>query len=232
LSCCAGTPAFYIAHIASGAMFAPPAGFFDMTSDEFRDLLQRQSDLQLLDPCLRDERTPYVFQPKPEAWDTFRDELVSRLSVSRADIRVVGSGRFGFSMKPGHNLRSFRDTSDIDVIIVNSDLFDQLWLALLHAAYPRPPVTERIGGWLERRRNELYTGWLSPLEIKLDITIFGGKAKPVLDFNTRWFNTLKQASRHPPRRHEDITGRLYRTWRHAELYHLHSLTALRKTLAE
>ncbi len=135
-------------------------------------------------------------------------------------------------MKPGYNLKSFSDTSDIDVVIVNANLFDQLWVALLDAAYPRPPVTNVLGGWLQTRRNELYTGWLTPLEIKLDRKIFGVKAEPVLDFNTQWFNTLKQASRHPPRRHENITGRLYRTWRHAELYHLNSLVTLRRTLAE
>lgn len=203
-----------------------------MTSAEFLDLVQQQSDLQLLNPCLRDDRTPYVFQPNPETWDTFRDELVSGLDVSSADIRVVGSGRFGFSMKPYFNLKSFDDTSDIDVVIVNPDLFDQLWVALLDAAYPRSPITEKFGGWLQRRKNELYTGWLTPLEIKLDSKFFGPKARPVLDFNTRWFNALKKASRHPPRRHEDVTGRLYRTWQHAEFYHLNSLAALRKTLSE
>jgi len=203
-----------------------------MTSEEFRDLLQRHSELQLLDSCLHDDRAPYVFEPRPETWDTFRDELVSGLGVSRADIRVVGSGRFGFSMKPGHSLKAFGDTSDIDVVIVNADLFDRLWLALLEAAYPRAPITNKLGGWLGRRRNELYTGWLTPLEIRLDSKIVGARAKPVADFNSRWFNTLKQAARYPPRRHEDITSRLYRTWRHAELYHLSSLAALRKALAE
>ena len=203
-----------------------------MTSDEFRDLLGHQSDQQLLDPCLREDQAPFVFEPMPDAWDYFRDDLVSHLSISRADIRVVGSGRFGFSMKPGHNFRSFRDTSDIDVVIVNPGLFDQLWLALLAAAYPRPPVTNKLSGWLGRRQSELYTGWLTPLEIKLDIRIFGSKAKPVLDFNTRWFNALKRASRYPTRRHEDLNGRLYRTWHHAELYHLHSLGELRRTLAK
>ena len=203
-----------------------------MTSEEFRTLLQQQSDQQLLDPCLHDDRAPYVFQSRPQSWDAFRGELASGLYVSRSDIRVVGSGRFGFSMKPGYNLRSFSDTSDIDVVIVNADLFDQLWLALLAAAYPRPPVTNELGGWLDKRRKDLYTGWLTPLEIKLDRTIFGEKAAPVLDFRGRWFNTLKRASQHPPQRHEDITGRLYRTWQYAELYHLNSLAALRIALAE
>jgi hypothetical protein len=204
----------------------------DMTSEEFRSLLQQQSDLQLLDPCLHDDQTPYVFEPKPATWHGFRNQLASELEAAPGDVRVVGSGRFGFSMKPGHNLRGFRDTSDIDVVIVNAGLFDRLWLALLEAAYPRGLISSRFGGWLETRRNELYTGWLTPLKIRLDAKIFGSKAKPVLDFNVRWFNALKKASRLSVRRHEDITGRLYRTWRYAELYHLDSLAQLRKTLAE
>ncbi len=203
-----------------------------MTSDEFRELLAHRGDAQLLELCLHDDQAPYVFEGKPGAWDTFREDLAARLGVARAEIRIVGSGRLGFSMKPGHNLRGFLDTSDIDVVFVNAEMFDHLWLSILDAAYPRPPTTQRIGGWLETRRNELYTGWLTPLEIRLDGKIFGAKAKPVLDFNTRWFNALKQASRHPPRRHEDIRGRLYRTWRHAELYHLDSLAALRRSLDE
>ena len=111
---------------------------------------------------------PYVFGPKPAAWDTFRDLLVSNFNVGRTDIRVVGSGRFGFSLKPGQNLKNFSDTSDIDVIVVHPALFDELWLALLRAAYPRFPLTIHLSGWLGRRRNEVYAGWLSPLDMRLD----------------------------------------------------------------
>jgi hypothetical protein len=203
-----------------------------MTTEEFRQLIRERSDAQLLGPCLHDDQPPYVFDPKPAAWDTFRDDLVARLGVTRAEIRIVGSGRLGFSTKPGYNLRVFLDTSDIDVVFVNADLFDHLWLSILDAAYPRPPVTSMIGGWLQTRRNELYTGWLTPLEIRLDGKIYGAKARPVLDFNVRWFNALKEASRQPLRRHKDISGRLYRTWGHAELYHLNSLAALRRSLEE
>lgn len=203
-----------------------------MTANEFRELIDRRTDQELLDPCLRDEAIPFIFETNPPSWDTFRETIVERLGIERSDIRVVGSARFGFSMKPGLNLRAFRDTSDIDVVVVNASLFDELWIHILEAAYPRPPVTQRLGGWLESRRNELYTGWLTPLEIKLDITIIGARAKPVLDFNLRWFNALKEASQHPPRRHESVTGRLYRTWRHAELYHVNSLAALRRNLSE
>src|SRR5437762_13959495 len=118
-----------------------------MTADEFRTLVKDQDEQRLLEPCLHDDSPPYVFQPTPAAWNIFRDELVARLGVSRADIRIVGSGRFGFSMKPGLNLRAFRDTSDVDVAIVNAGLFDQLWLAVLEVAYPRPPITQKLDGW-------------------------------------------------------------------------------------
>lgn len=202
-----------------------------MTSQEFRELIATSDDDALLGPCLRDDLVPYVFDPDPSTWDAFRGELVNAFDVSHGDITVVGSGRFGFSMRPDANFRAFTERSDIDVIVVNPELFDTLWINLLEAAYPRPPVTEQVGGWLRNRRNELYTGWLTPLDIRLDKTIFGAKAKPVLDFNAHWFNTFKQAARRLPRRHEDINGRLYRTWQHAELYHSHSLAALRRSLA-
>jgi hypothetical protein len=200
-----------------------------MTAEEFRKLLNEQSDAQMLGPCLHDDRAPYVFEQRPAAWDAFRDELVEELHIARPDIRVVGSARLGFSTKPWNNLREFRDKSDIDVVIVHPDLFDQLWLALLSAAYPRGSAVSKYGG-LQQRRNELYTGWLTPVEIRIDAKILGRKAKPVLELTARWFNALKKASRHPPMRHEDVKGRLYRSWPHAELYHLHSLAELRKAL--
>jgi hypothetical protein len=203
-----------------------------MNAEEFREMLNTQTDEQLLGPCLHDEATPFVFDPAPASWDTFRQELVSALGISREDIRVIGSARFGFSLKPWRNLKPFSDTSDIDVVIVNPNLFDELWIALLTAAYPRLHLTRPTGGWLKRRKNEVYTGWLTPLDIRLDSKIFGTKAKPVYTFTSTWFNAFKLASRHPARRHEDINSRLYRTWQHAELYHWNSLSALRKSFSE
>lgn len=201
-----------------------------MTIEDFRVLIGEKTDAEVVQVVLHSNDLPFVFSDSPQAWDSFRKEFVTGLSVSEGDIRIVGSGRFGFSMKPGLNLRAFRDTSDIDVIVVNSDLFDQLWLALLRAVYPRPPHTSMLSGWLGRRRNELYTGWLTPLDIKLDVKIYGSKVRPILDINAQWFGALKKASRYPLTRHEDIAGRLYRTWEHVELYHLQGMTELRKSL--
>jgi len=201
-----------------------------MSRDEFKKLLRRNSDATLLGPCLRDDLVPHAFDLNPPGWNECRDYLAHEVGAIPEQVTVVGSARFGFSLKPWNNLKSFHDRSDIDVVVVNADIFDSIWHALLAAAYPRPPATNWVGGWLAARKSELYTGWVTPLEIKLDAKIFGVRAKPILQFNATWFNALKRASSFSSRRHEDVNGRLYRTWQHAELYHMHSLSALRKSL--
>lgn len=200
-----------------------------MTRDEFLRLLQKKSDAELLGECLYDESPPYVVGGTRD-WDAFRDAIVAAVGAKREDIRIIGSGRFGFSMRPRNNLRRFSDRSDIDVLVVNEGLFDFFWLSLLTAAYPRNALFQKAGGWGLLARRELYAGWLTPVQVHIDGKILGARARPVLDFKAKWFNGLKQAGRYPSRRHHDVQGRLYRTWRHAELYHLHSLSELRRSL--
>jgi hypothetical protein len=202
-----------------------------MTSDDFRQLVANNKDEDLLGPCLINDLIPYVFGARKDNWSDFKAEIAADLGIAPTDVRIVGSARLGFSLKPGTNLRNYRDTSDVDVIIINPKLFDYVWLSMLEAAYPRPPATQLVGGWLQDRRDEVYTGWINPLEIRLDRRIFGRKAEPVLSFSSRWFNIFKRVSRFVNRRHEDVTGRLYRTLEHAVLYHLNSLAELRKTLS-
>lgn len=201
-----------------------------MTPEDFRALLAGNDETAILNATLHSDAAPYAFEPNPIRWDAFRGSISARLNINAADIRLVGSGRLGFSMKPGNNLRSFQDTSDLDVVVINPDAFDTLWALLLQAAYPRPPNSYASGTWMGRTRNELYTGWISPARISFDASIQGTRVRPVLQLRTQWFNTLQEASQYPPRRHESIQCRLYRTWRHAELYHLHSISALRQSL--
>src|SRR6266568_4700859 len=107
-----------------------------MTRDEFRQLVTATSDTDLLGPCLYDDATPYVFDSDPARWETFRGEIAAELGIAAGDIRIIGSARLGFSLKPGTNLKQFTDASDIDVIVINAELFDYIWISLLNAAYP------------------------------------------------------------------------------------------------
>jgi hypothetical protein len=201
-----------------------------MTPADFRALIAANDDAAILDATLFSDAAPYAFDPEPVRWDAFRGALSASLNIGAADIRLVGSGRLGFSMKPGNNLRAFQDTSDLDVVVINAAAFDELWHLLLQAAYPRPPNSYAAGTPMGATRNELYTGWISPIRIRFDARIRGPRVLPALQMRTRWFDTLQAASQYPPRRHESIQCRLYRTWDHAELYHLHSVSMLRQSL--
>jgi hypothetical protein len=203
-----------------------------MTPNEFRELLASTSDSDLLGPCLYDDEIPFVFDSTSESWDQFRNEIVTPLGIARQDIKVVGSGRMGFSTKPGKNLREFREESDVDLVIVNAELFDWVWLSLLQIAYPRPPISHKTVAWLTETQRGVYTGWFEPLELKYDLNIYGRIAEPLADFRYRWFTSLKKSARFVKRRHDDVKGRLYRTWQHVDLYHLDSFKALRKTLKD
>lgn len=201
-----------------------------MRPSEFRDLLKENGDADLLDVCLRRDEVPFICADAA-SWSEFRKAMVQEVAgLAAPDIRIVGSARFGFSMKPRNHLRAFTEDSDIDVVVVSDALFDQLWVALLTAAYPRLAATREIGKWDMPGRQELFAGWLTPTAIHMDWKIIGQRGVPLFQFKQRWFSALKLAARHAARPHHDVQGRLYRTWQHAELYHLHSIAQLRRSL--
>ena len=193
-------------------------------------LANTSADADMLDVCLRSEDVPFVCR-NAQGWAGFREAMVAGVEgLAVTDVRVIGSGRHGFSMKPYKRLRAFNDTSDIDVVVVNSQIFDALWILLLQTAYPRLSSNRGIGGWDVPARAELYAGWLTPTAVRMDWKIIGQRAAPLVEFKQKWFGALKQAARYASKRHNDITGRLYRTWQHAELYHLFSVAELRRSL--
>ena len=201
-----------------------------MNRAEFRDMLRTTADPDLLDVCLRADGVPFICKDVA-GWTAFRQEMANGVEgLAVGDIRIVGSARLGFSMKPRNHLREFTEESDIDVVVVNETLFDQLWIALLVAAYPRLAVNREIGRWDVPGRAELFAGWLTPTAIHMDWRIVGQRGVPLSHFKRQWFDALKLAARHSIKPHNDIQGRLYRTWRHAELYHLFSISELRRSL--
>jgi hypothetical protein len=201
-----------------------------MDADEFRELMAGRSDADMLPVCLLAEDRPFVCDDDGK-WTAFRQAMVDGVQgLALGDVRVVGSGRHGFSTHPRARFKAFDDDSDIDVVVVNEAIFDKVWISLLVAAYPRLAANREIGRWDVPGREELFAGWLTPTAIHMDWRIIGARGTPLSQFKLRWFNALKLAAGHSTKPHHDITGRLYRTWRHAELYHLYSIGQLRRSL--
>lgn len=71
------------------------------------------------------EGIPFAFQRKPIVYEAVRDHFAMLLHIDPKAVTVVGSTRMGFSLAPGKFGEPFGDHSDLDLLIVSSQLFSQ-----------------------------------------------------------------------------------------------------------
>lgn len=197
------------------------------SAEEFEALLTTQP----LDAILADHvlsGVPYAFRADPLAESLLKKHLCGELKLDPANIRVVGSARTGFSLNPHTFPRSFGPASDLDIIVVDQQLFDMVWRTMLEWNYPRRvalPTDERK--WRNARQNDLYWGWFRPDRLRYDGLQFPEVLTPLRDLSAKWFNAFRSLSTLNEFSDRDAAGRLYRSWTHALLYHLDGLRQLR-----
>lgn len=194
------------------------------TVDEFKHIVLNTS----LDRVVQQhvfEGVPFVFREKPESSAILTKHICQALNVPEQNVRIVGSAKVGFSLNPDSFPRQFSEASDIDVIVVSDRLFDMVWITLLRWHYPRRllDLGRSEGGWARSRRKDIYWGWLVPNEIQYDGLSFPEILEPLRDFSVAWFNTFQSLSTYSEFATRTISGRLYRTWDHALLYHMEGL---------
>jgi len=197
--------------------------------EEFTDILLRQP----LDEIVQEyvfQGVPYVFRNQPETVTLLFRHLRSALDLTEQNITIVGSAKIGFSLSPHNFPRNFSDESDIDVLIVDERLFDQVWSTVLKWHYPRrvSQLGSIDGGWARERRKDLYWGWFVPDKIRFDGLSFPDVLKPLRDISTAWFNAFRSLSLYPEFARREVSGRLYRTWKHAFLYHEDGIQQIRE----
>lgn len=201
------------------------------TADDFKQLLMSRPLCEIVHEHVL-QGLPFVFRHTPQTLDVLRRHLTSELGLNPSDIFVVGSARTGFSLNPNNFPRQFSDSSDIDIVTVDEALFDEVWTTLLKWNYPHRLVklgrTER--DWTSLRRKNVYWGWFVPDQLRFEGISFPDALQPIRDLSTRWFNAfqgLSQYSDHAELAHREVSGRLYRTRKHAHLYHEEGLRILK-----
>lgn len=60
-------------------------------------------------------------------YDDFKKYISNRLGVHINNIAIMGSAKNGFSTSPDKNFRLFNQKSDIDIVIVSQQLFNEFW---------------------------------------------------------------------------------------------------------
>ncbi|MGA9723604.1 MAG: hypothetical protein WBQ86_14185 [Candidatus Binatus sp.] len=203
-----------------------------MTESDFRILLATQPLDQVVQNHIFDGEV-HFFRRNARHYELLRDHLVPRLNVaSRTNLRVIGSAKLGFSLDPAAFPRAFSAKSDIDVIVVDEDLFDQIWFSVLRWHYGQPgrELVYRAREWMRHRRYELYWGSFDPAEISPVNVQDPARLKEIRDFSHSWFDAFQSLTRLTPFAGRTISGHLYRTWRHALLYQISGLAEIKATL--
>jgi len=214
---------------------SPMAGDFNQTEfpsvPEFSRMLLTESREQIVSRYIFGEN-PYIFRDKPELMLLLRKHLSERLNLSEKNIVIVGSAKLGFSLSPHNFPREFTSTSDIDILVVDTVLFDSIWTTLREWWYPRRAT--KLGGaeneWAGARRKDVFWGWIVPHEIRYEGLSFPETLKPLRDISTKWFNAFKSLSLYSDFATRDVTSRLYRSWEHALQYHSDGLRQISEKL--
>lgn len=184
---------------------------------------------------------PFIFANEGQLAD-FQAHVANALGEEGVaqNVRIVGSARTGFSLDPDRFPVPFREASDIDIVVVHTNLFDEIWRTMLTWDY----LTIRNRSyqeqqWLSSRHYEVWSGWYDPpgwhFQERRGIELsFPDELKPLRDFAHTWFSAFRSLSRykgHPEISRHKISARLYRTRNHANMYHVSGLRALRRRLS-
>lgn len=92
-----------------------------------------------------------------DAYHNLRAKIGTKFNVHPNEVIVVGSAKLGFSIAPQKRYQFFGDTSDIDVAIVSSNLFDSFWKSVYNL------WTEKVLWESETDfKKYLFQGWIRP----------------------------------------------------------------------
>src|SRR5579871_5772192 len=64
---------------------------------------------------------------QPDTYFELKNRVATRFALHISEVLIVGSAKTGFSIAPDKRYRPFGETSDIDVVICSSALFDEFW---------------------------------------------------------------------------------------------------------
>lgn len=205
--------------------------------EEFKQLLVDKTPEEIVEDVVF-TRAPYVFRDEPSSMGTLRQHVVDRLqpysdSISESDCCLVGSAQAGFSMAPDSFPNLFSLDSDIDVAIVNPELFDKIWLTILRWNYADPRRRRLVSPnseWAQERREDIYWGWFRPDYMKWAGLWRLSQLTFLREIRTAWFNTFRELGLYSEFSGRDVHGRLYRSWEHALEYHVDGIKKIAKSL--
>lgn len=105
--------------------------------------------------------TAYIFDDNHQY--RLRQTVADFFSIDYTNVFIVGSAKLGFSIKSARRFKPFSDRSDIDIVLVCTSLFEEIWREVF--------AFEKNGGfWPKINKFKLYhyQGWIRPDMLPLE----------------------------------------------------------------
>lgn len=186
-----------------------------MNFEEFCKLVEIEGSEIVVNSLLL-EGSIFYFKQDHRRYFNFKNKISEKLSIHPNNIEVIGSARLGFRLKSEKLGKPFGADSDIDVVIVSNDLFEKAWSELIyikerwwHDLSPR----ERTN--LRECQEHIWWGYIRPDRIP-------SKA----EFSKRWWTIFEQLSDCDDYERRKIRGRLFKSWKHAQINYCYSIERL------
>ena len=105
---------------------------------------------------------PYIYKNDEELYFDLKEEISNHFNIQQTQIFVVGSAKLGFSIAPTKRFKMFDDDSDIDIAIIDSDLFDQFWKDVYTININLISRSEKDDNRYKKFVDYLFKGWIRP----------------------------------------------------------------------
>ena len=145
-----------------------------------------------------------------------KSEISEAFKIHPNEVIIVGSAKLGFSIAPHKQYQQFSNSSDIDVAVISSHFFDNIWESI-HRYNDSGGYHERLPDF----RQYLFNGWIRPDLLPTSETF---------SFAKQWwefFNDISQAGRYSSIK---IRGGLYKNWYYLESYQIRGVSACKDLL--
>jgi hypothetical protein len=164
---------------------------------------------------------PYIFNDNQDAYYEFRNRIAKQFNINFGDVFVVGSAKLGYSYHKGTD---FTLDSDIDVVIVNTDLFTEFHKTICEYQYKldkgyRTITKENIERY-HKFLEYMAKGWMRPDKLPAQFQLEVIK--------NEWFDFFKSISYGKSEvGNYKVAGGLYKSYHFLEKYYIESLKSIK-----
>ncbi|PSV18162.1 hypothetical protein C0W59_02690 [Photobacterium kishitanii] len=194
-----------------------------MDKQELKELIKQKTPLEFCRRYLFDQNV-YLFDQKSENsakgnYHDFKCEIGNALNTSPNNVAIIGSGKFGFSMNPSKKelLKEFNHGSDLDVVIVCPEKFEEIWTNLRKLYYTNQTNVKEI------HAGDVFSKYLV-VNHKMDYrSTYMRDTIGLLQELKKTINGMFRIKR-------VVNYRIYSNWSDVEDYHEHGISVLQGLL--